>query len=779
MKAIIQTIDWQRLLPSNKVQWAVTLSGLLATTLILLWGIVRPPQAAFDDAYITYRYADNLRRGLGLVYNPGDSVLGTTSPFFAVLLGGIGLAIQDLELVGHWVSIAGWIIALWGAMAMMWQARRPRAAVVGGWLIALQPAMLSSLGMETSFLVALMLLTAWAWLSRRRRLLPPLAGALLLTRPDSALWLLLLGLQAWQRERRLPWPEAAVTLALLSPWLVFATVKYGSPLPNSVGAKIGQTNLMPVSGLEPFIQALPGSLASSLSAPLALLYAATIAGGLWLVLAYDRRWWWLPAWLLSYSLIYTWLDVVSFPWYFVPPLVASALLSALAIGHLLGDTGQVNTSSTPSLRGKSLGRLVLGLALFLTLSTAFAVATTRVARGSWGTRPAYREAAKWLATHAEEEASVATIEIGAIGYFSRRPIVDTMGLVTADMTTHQVGWVESLVYALNSHRPTYVVTLPGTAWDQIVERWWFRTDYEADAQFGDLTLFRRRPAREQYDVATEVPFAGGITLSGVTIEDRRLHPGNELDVWVNVTVSEQQESSLLITAYFQDAQTYEQHSVSRALAFDGLYDSRRWQPGDELHIPLRLEIPAELPPGAYRLGVLFYDPRFDGGRPLLETPDQPSHGIVLGWLSAGTPPALALDDLRRHSVGVNWENGIELEALELPQGVVHPDDTLDLQLQWRTHRQIERDLTVFVHLIDNRGDIIAQLDQRPFAGRWPTPVWLEGEAYQDLIHIELPPSLTPGNYGLRIGLYDESGRVPLQTGRDFWTLSGVIVAELP
>jgi len=35
-----------------------------------------------DDAYITFRYARNLADGLGFVYNPGQQVLGTTTPLY-------------------------------------------------------------------------------------------------------------------------------------------------------------------------------------------------------------------------------------------------------------------------------------------------------------------------------------------------------------------------------------------------------------------------------------------------------------------------------------------------------------------------------------------------------------------------------------------------------------------------------------------------------------------------------------------------------------------------
>jgi hypothetical protein len=41
----------------------------------------------FDDAFITFRYAQHFAQGYGLVYNLHSRVLGTTTPLFAILLG--------------------------------------------------------------------------------------------------------------------------------------------------------------------------------------------------------------------------------------------------------------------------------------------------------------------------------------------------------------------------------------------------------------------------------------------------------------------------------------------------------------------------------------------------------------------------------------------------------------------------------------------------------------------------------------------------------------------
>jgi len=44
-----------------------------------------------DDAFISYRYADNLVRGHGLVFNPGERVEGYTNPLWTLIIAGLQL----------------------------------------------------------------------------------------------------------------------------------------------------------------------------------------------------------------------------------------------------------------------------------------------------------------------------------------------------------------------------------------------------------------------------------------------------------------------------------------------------------------------------------------------------------------------------------------------------------------------------------------------------------------------------------------------------------------
>jgi arabinofuranosyltransferase len=85
--------------------------------------------APVDDAFITYRYARNLAAGHGFVYNLGERVLGTTTPFFTLLLtpfAGFGIPLEKVAAV-----LA--VVASLGTMGLLFSfvRRAARRAVVG------------------------------------------------------------------------------------------------------------------------------------------------------------------------------------------------------------------------------------------------------------------------------------------------------------------------------------------------------------------------------------------------------------------------------------------------------------------------------------------------------------------------------------------------------------------------------------------------------------------------------------------------------------------------
>ena len=76
---------------------------------------------------------------------------------------------------------------------------------------------------------------------------------------------------------------------------------------------------------------------------------------------------------------------------------------------------------------------------------------------------------------------------------------------------------------------------------------------------------------------------------------------------------------------------------------------------------------------------------------------------------------------------------------------------------------MSRDYTVFIHLINNLGEMVAQIDEQPVSGCYPTHLWQLHEQVKDPHHLPLPHDLPSGEYWLKIGLYllDAGERLPV------------------
>ena len=66
---------------------------------------------------------------------------------------------------------------------------------------------------------------------------------------------------------------------------------------------------------------------------------------------------------------------------------------------------------------------------------------------------------------------------------------------------------------------------------------------------------------------------------------------------------------------------------------------------------------------------------------------------------------------------------------------------------------MEADYTVFVHLLDENGQLVSQNDARPRRSAYPTAWWEAGEVVEDTISLDLT-AVPPGAYTLTIGLYE-------------------------
>jgi hypothetical protein len=83
-------------------------------------------------------------------------------------------------------------------------------------------------------------------------------------------------------------------------------------------------------------------------------------------------------------------------------------------------------------------------------------------------------------------------------------------------------------------------------------------------------------------------------------------------------------------------------------------------------------------------------------------------------------------------------------------------------LAWDVRAQPKTDASLFLHLIDERGQRVAQVDVAPGGSGSQTSAWQPGEQIAVPIELKLPAELTPGTYRLTLGLYDSASGTRLK-----------------
>ena len=100
-----------------------------------------------------------------------------------------------------------------------------------------------------------------------------------------------------------------------------------------------------------------------------------------------------------------------------------------------------------------------------------------------------------------------------------------------------------------------------------------------------------------------------------------------------------------------------------------------------------------------------------------------------------------------------YDGGIDLIAATVEPSSVVTGQPLSLSLEWLDSRPQPYDYTAFVHLRDASDHTVAQVDQQPTRGSFPTTAWRPGDLIWDRYTLAIPSNLPPGDYHLVAGLY--------------------------
>jgi hypothetical protein len=111
-------------------------------------------------------------------------------------------------------------------------------------------------------------------------------------------------------------------------------------------------------------------------------------------------------------------------------------------------------------------------------------------------------------------------------------------------------------------------------------------------------------------------------------------------------------------------------------------------------------------------------------------------------------------------------DSIQLTGYDLDRDQISPGQVLQLTLHWKASKSIDKNYTVFAHVIGGvnavtQSPVWAQMDTEPVGGSRPTLSWQAGEMIDDRYGLLLPPTIPPGEYLIEIGMYDSATQARL------------------
>lgn len=689
-----------------------------------------------DDPYITYRYARNLATHIGFVYNPGEMVLSTTAPLYAVILAGLAVLGFDLPAA----SIVVGAVCVFGGSALLYRlgsrANRAAPAWMAAILLAASPLVWMAIGMESSLYLALALGAFNASADRRWRLAGLMGGLATLTRGDGLLIVGIVALHELSRRRRAPARTILVAAALIVPAMLSAMLAFGSPLPATLRAKVLQANLG-ITGFSPGASFLDGFLALGAAyAQHSWLYIAALpllAAGA--VYAGRQRWTWpIIVWGASQAIGYTALGVAPYRWYYIPILPALYVL-----------VGSGVAAPQRSARAAAIG--LVALTLIAQAQSVWEIhrstdpAVPRAALSGFDalpetSGPLYRRVGVWLRDQTAPGASVGVMEVGVIGYYAERRMIDYLGLLQPEVAA-ALGRGD-IYWSIPHTQPDYLVLTavnPLYSYDLLADAW-FQAMYRPVQRFEDsrfwgspVTVYERLGRANPIEAYPVDQPIGELRLTEYAIEPIALQPRTPIRIrltWARPLIAEANVSVSLIGPQ------------SRVIATDNrLYPTAMW-PASGGSVYHTLVSGDDVPAGLYRALI---EVRSTANR------GQATIGRWKSPLGEVNPPA------NRIARADRFGGAIDLIGYTIEPRPAHGGDSIALTLYWQSQQPIEGDYTVFVHLENARGDLVFTSDSQPRGGDYPTSIWTPGETIDDPHVFKLPDDLPAGVYDVSIGLY--------------------------
>jgi hypothetical protein len=369
--------------------------------------------ALIDDAFITLQYAKTLLASGAWGFSKNHITNSATSPLNVILLALASSVTGSLIDAVKWLAFVNFlIIFILLRRVSIKYLNTETFGILSFVALVCNPLLLSTIGLEGILFTTIFIASLYFYLENRWHLLAVSTGLLTLTRLDGILFFGLFLIFVLPMKLRLRF--TLLYLAYLAPWYIFSWIHLGALVPDTFFIKTLQNSWGPwafFNGVLLYYQAYSlETILSFLYLPLLVLAfndclrnlrnVMIIIGGAGL------------AHFIGYSL----LHVPPYHWYYVPQVVATILLGALAL------TGNYRYC-VQSWKKKLLWALVTLYMLIPALGMLYVLGRDGFSlkempiHTNWATHEQYREVGLWLKKHNSGEPVRVGREIGTLAFY--------------------------------------------------------------------------------------------------------------------------------------------------------------------------------------------------------------------------------------------------------------------------------------------------------------------------------------------------------------------------
>lgn len=246
-------------------------------------------------------------------------------------------------------------------------------------------------------------------------------------------------------------------------------------------------------------------------------------------------------------------------------------------------------------------------------------------------------------------------------------------------------------------------------------------------------------------------FDGAVTLLGYTVASDFISENEPLDIRLYWQLEAAPETEYEPVAQLVDLTVSSAWAVSQPQNFEGGSLSNL-APGQFMSDGHRLKLLEHAPAYVGRISVQLI--RKDGAGSFAELPDG-SNRYVLPELIKILRPG---EPFSGQSRAIDFGGFLTLRCIETMRGA----DEFTGTLHWEVLKQPARDFHYFVHGINERGDVLAQNDSEPLAGKYPMSHWRAGQHITSGISLRIVDGLAQ----VAFGLYDPANGLRLPVSVD-------------